>query len=80
MNQKVLVKEGRREISKWDQTIQAKQDIPKQRKKNFSAIRGGARRHKNDLMTREKKKFPAKYGNKENITEKPNGLATWEKS
>ena len=56
--------------------MQIKQDIPKQQQKNSTCKQGvNASANTNNQMTRKQNNFGAKYGNKDNIKEKPNGWA-----
>ena len=43
-------------------------------------LRKNARRHIRNVFSRKQNNFRAKYGNDKNISEKQNGLITWNKS
>ena len=81
INQKVLAKEGK--LKRYRARVkQYKQNRTlKKTRKNSTDMQGDiARRHTNRLMQGKQKKFGAKYDNQDNITKKPNGYATWDKS
>ena len=69
-----------KKISRQNQIIQTKQDIPKQRKKILPASSQRTHEDTNSWITMNQNNFGAKYGNEENIIEKINGLTTWKKS
>ena len=61
-------------MPRQDQTIQTKQNVPKQRKKNsinYQGVNGWS--HTNNRMRDRQEDFGAKYGNGKIITKKPDG-------